>query len=100
MNRYKQVKKKKSFLYCDLAKGGKITWILHDFGIVFDLTDDWTYLTKIYFLKKKSETFPRLKKYTSKQKAKHNSIQKFRNNNKNKSDLKACQKLIEKEKIQ
>ncbi len=87
---YKRATKKKELSQDDLAESGKIAHILGGSCIVYGLTHDWTNLTEIHLLKKKSEVSSRLKKYAAQRKAKCNPMQRFRSDNGGEFDLTAC----------
>ena len=91
---------KKELSHGDLARDGKRTCTSRGSNIVFGLTDDLTDLTETHFLRKKSEAFSWLQKYTAKQKAKGSLVQKFKSDKKRKFDSAACKKYMKTESIQ
>ena len=92
MDLYQRATTKGELSHWDLARIGKITCTLEASCIVFGLTDDLTDLTEVYLLRKKSNTFFRLKKYAAKQKSESNFVQKFRSDNGGGFDSTACRK--------
>ena len=89
---YKRATKKKELSQDDLAESGKIAHTLGGSCIVYGLTYDWTDLTEIHLLRKKSEVSSRLKKYAAKRKAKCKPMQRFKSDNGREFDLTACKK--------
>ena len=66
MDPFKRATQNGELSHGDIAGGGKIVRTLGGARYVFALTDDKTDMTEIHLLKKKSETFPQLKKFDTK----------------------------------